>query len=224
VAPRWSSATVNDVAAPVDGGAAEGMASIEAGPAPGSTGSGDVLTNPSGEILGLRDHTAQLPTVRTAGATGPVLSGAGRSGTPTALLDTDSESRSGAADPIGVATTTTPTDEVFLPAELVVGVATDLARYGHDRHGWLGISGETASGSASTPVAGARVITVEASGPAHGILLPEDVIVGLDQAPIRTMAELRSRLYVLAAGTVVHVTVVRDGAEKSLAVTLSPDR
>ncbi|MGH9082413.1 MAG: S1C family serine protease [Acidimicrobiales bacterium] len=137
--------------------------------------------------------------------------------------------------------------QAYLPAPLVVGVARQLATSGTVRHGWLGIEGQdappgqptTTSVSSTTapsttapstgepvnsvaPVAGAEVVEVEAGGPSWHAVEPGDVIVALDAQPVRSMAELRSRLYVLAPGSRAVVTVVRAGRAVAVAVHLSP--
>ena len=65
-------------------------------------------------------------------------------------------------------------------------------------HGWLGVEGTDAPGGA-----GAKVAHGAAGGPAAGRLQPGQVIVAVDALPVRTMAELRARLYVLPPGTAV---------------------
>ena len=95
----------------------------------------------------------------------------------------------------------------FLPANLVVGVADALRSGDKVVHGWLGISGgDAATGS------GAAVESVTTGGPAdHARIVPGQVIEAVDAAPVRTMAELRSRLYVLAPGSAVSLSVTRPG-------------
>jgi S1-C subfamily serine protease len=64
------------------------------------------------------------------------------------------------------------------------------------------------------------VHTVVASGPAARLLRAGEVIVALDALPVRTMAELRARLYVLGPGTVVAVSVHNGDATRVVDVTL----
>jgi S1-C subfamily serine protease len=129
----------------------------------------------------------------------------------------------GAAAPAG--------SKTFLPSMFVVGVAHDLAGSNQVDHGWLDISGDDAplhqapdatGASVDADVrGGAEVVSVQPGGASRGILRPRDVIVSIDGQPVRTMAELRSRLYVLGAGSRVSVGVVRAGTTRSFAVTLS---
>jgi S1-C subfamily serine protease len=65
------------------------------------------------------------------------------------------------------------------------------------------------------------VHTVVASGPAARLLRAGEVIVAVDSLPVRTMAELRARLYVLGPGTVVAVSVHDGNVTRVVDVTLS---
>ena len=90
----------------------------------------------------------------------------------------------------------------FLPTQLVVGVADDLRSGNKVVHGWLGVEGT------DQPGGGAKVVQVQAGSPAaHGGLQAGQVIVGVNSMPVRTMAELRSRLYVLAPGTSISLSL-----------------
>jgi len=105
--------------------------------------------------------------------------------------------------------------EVFLPADLVVGVSLDLAAGGTVSHGWLGIDGGPARAAG-----GAVIESVDPSGPAGGVLAQGDVIVAIDGTPVRTMADLRSRLYMLPAGSPVWLRVDRNGTLATMEVGL----
>jgi S1-C subfamily serine protease len=101
----------------------------------------------------------------------------------------------------------------FLPTELVLGVADDLRSTGRVAHGWLGVAG-------TTNAAGALVVSILAGSPAAGHLQAGDVIVGVDDAPVRSMAELRARLYVLAPNDTVTLSVLRGTVRQDVDVTL----
>jgi serine protease DegS len=104
----------------------------------------------------------------------------------------------------------------FLPTQLVVGVADDLRSRARVVHGWIGVEGtDLANGG------GAKIVTVKANGPAAGRLQSGQVIVAVDSQPVRTMAELRARLYVLPPGAPVTVSVEGPGATHAVSVTLS---
>jgi putative serine protease PepD len=115
-----------------------------------------------------------------------------------------------------------PGDEVFLPAPLLLGVSSELATTGKVRHGWLGVSGQDAPSAAGTAIpVGALLVSVNAQGPAASVLRPGDVVQAVGVEPVRSMAELRSRLYVLAPGTPVRLVVLRDHTKMTVEVELS---
>jgi S1-C subfamily serine protease len=103
----------------------------------------------------------------------------------------------------------------FLPSDLVVGVADDLRSEDRVVHGWLGVQGTDAPDGG-----GARVAEVQSGGPASHVLQVGQLIVAVDSIPVRTMAELRARLYVLAPGTPVTLSVQQPGEPKVVDVTL----
>ncbi|MDA8357097.1 MAG: PDZ domain-containing protein [Actinomycetota bacterium] len=107
---------------------------------------------------------------------------------------------------------------VFLPASLVLGVARDLADWGRIRHGWLDVVGRD---TASQGIRGALVVKVKRGGASAHVLRPGDVIVQIDGSPVRSMAELYSRLYILGPGQTVNLEIIRDGKGREVAVTLS---
>jgi len=132
------------------------------------------------------------------------------------------------------------TREVFLPSQLVLGVAHDLVTSGHVVHGWLGVScrddvprgsdpsaqggsSGTANAAAKTSRGvpdGALVVKVQPHSPATKELHAGDVITSVDGAPVRSTAELKTRLYVLDPGASVHLEVLRGGHERPLDVAL----
>jgi serine protease Do len=93
----------------------------------------------------------------------------------------------------------------FLPATLVIGVSNQLALDGTVRHGWLDLSGDDAV------IGGVLVGSVDPRGAAAGMLESGDVIESISGEPVRSMAELRTRLYVLPPGASVALDVVRHG-------------
>jgi putative serine protease PepD len=103
----------------------------------------------------------------------------------------------------------------FLPSDLVVGVADDLRSQDRVVHGWLGVQGTDAPNGA-----GAQVAEVQSSGPASGVLHVGQLIVAVDSTPVRTMAELRARLYVLPPGTSITLSVQQAAGTKVVDITL----
>jgi S1-C subfamily serine protease len=104
----------------------------------------------------------------------------------------------------------------FLPTQLVLGVADDLRSSGHVRRGWLGITGSDAVGQTGVDVA--RVMP---GSPAAGHLHAGEVIADLNSVPIRTMADLRGRLYVLSPSTPVTLSVRQGSYSDVVGLTLS---
>jgi len=104
----------------------------------------------------------------------------------------------------------------FLPAQLVLGVADDLRSRGRVNQGWLGITGSDSAGQAGVDVA-----QVTPGSPAAGRLHAGDVIAGLNSVPVRTMADLRGRLYVLPPSTPVTLSVRTGSTSADVGVTLS---
>jgi S1-C subfamily serine protease len=127
---------------------------------------------------------------------------------------------------------------VFLPAQLVFGVAFQLVASGEVDHGWFGI--ETSNPAAAfTPGAtvvastsatersavptteGALVDSVQEDGPAElAGLLPGDVITAIDGQTVHSSAELFSLLYPDPPGTQLAVTFERDGTVATTTVAL----
>ncbi len=105
----------------------------------------------------------------------------------------------------------------FLPAELVWGVADQLISTGHVDPGSLGIT----SADTEDPV-GALVTSVVPGGPAAVAGLEvRDVVTAVDSYPVRSPAELDTRLYADPPGTQVTVTVDRAGATLTRMVDLA---
>lgn len=193
----WTTGTIRSVDTTVLQGSAVGMAGIEAATGSRPSIAGEALLDPAGRVLGILDSAG---------------SGHGK-------------------------------DKVFLPSQLVVGVAKSLAMSGRVDHGWLGIEGGDAPTSAITtttsvtdirstptreadagqrrPGGGALVEAVEPNGASVGLLQPGEVIRSIDGQPVRTMAELRDRLYVLPPGARVVLGVSSRGSTTSVAVDLA---
>jgi S1-C subfamily serine protease len=120
---------------------------------------------------------------------------------------------------------------VFLPADLVIGVATQLIATGSVQHGWLGVdasdlstpnspAGATTASTAAT--GGALVDTVQPDGAAAraGIQVG-DSIVDIDGRSVRSLADLRTRLYAEPPGATVTVTYDRNGSTATVGVELT---
>ncbi len=191
-AALWANGSVQSVATAIQGGDAAGLAALTTGATVVPAMPGEALLDSTGRVIGILDSS------------GRPASGGG--------------------------------EEVFLPSQLVVGVADALAQRGYVQHGWLDVKGRdapasstkttvTAADSVTTTAGpasdGAQVVAVGAPGPSANALEPGDVIDSLDGAPVRSMAELRSRLYVLGPGSSVHLGVERQGTTLDVDVTLA---
>jgi S1-C subfamily serine protease len=108
-------------------------------------------------------------------------------------------------------------DRWFLPMSLVVGVSNELENMGRVRHGWLGVTDQSAQGSA-----GAQVAWVDPKGAAARALRVGDVIVRIDGWFVHSSADLRSMLYVMAPGTRVSVEAMRGTKVIHSVVELAP--
>lgn len=83
-------------------------------------------------------------------------------------------------------------------------------------HGWMGVRASTA------PEDGARILAVDEGGPASVAGIgPGDVVRAVDAAPVGTLADLARLLDAAGPGTTVTLEVHRDGAVRSVAVTLA---
>jgi S1-C subfamily serine protease len=136
------------------------------------------------------------------------------------------------------------TVSVFLPAELVLGVAQQLVASGAVVHGWLGVhtsdAHPTATTAANTPAApvttgavapsvttdaGARLDSIDVDSPASlGELAVGDVITAIGGSRVRSSAELQTRLYPDRPGTTLQVAFTRAGVPMTTVVVLAgPD-
>jgi putative serine protease PepD len=110
---------------------------------------------------------------------------------------------------------TAGSSSTYLPTQLVLGVADDLRSSGRVVHGWLGVEGATAPGTV-----GAHVAALMAGSPAAGLLEPGDVVVAVGSTPIRSMADLRASLYVMAPKSTVGLSVLNGATTHVVDVTL----
>jgi len=125
----------------------------------------------------------------------------------------------------------TSTMAVFLPAELVLGVARQLVDWGTVDHGWLGVQTSDAvsttvtastSNGATPPLIGARLDSIESQSPAaDSDLEPGDVITAIDSSSVHSDTELRTRLYAEPPGETLQVTFDRDGVSMTTSVMLA---
>jgi S1-C subfamily serine protease len=114
-----------------------------------------------------------------------------------------------------------------VPGEQAVVSADQIIEQGFVRHPLLGISGidvspEVAEQFGLEASRGAVVEGVqEGTGAADSGIRSGDIITEVDGEPLATMAQLVAEVRSRAPGDVVELTIVRDGDELELSVTLS---
>jgi membrane-associated protease RseP (regulator of RpoE activity) len=109
---------------------------------------------------------------------------------------------------IGMVTNVTGKALVASPGWLVDVVSRDLIADGRVVHGWLGVTGETVSTSATGSAV--EVISVTPGGAAAKAgVKPGDLIEGVNGEPIRSMSAMVAALYVLPPNRAIVLNVVR---------------
>ncbi|WP_439573545.1 Do family serine endopeptidase [Phreatobacter sp.] len=113
-----------------------------------------------------------------------------------------------------------------IPAETTQNVIASLREHGSVQRGWIGVqiqqvTPEIAEGLRLSKPEGALVAGIQPDSPAASSdLKPSDVIVGVNGEPIRNARELSRRIAGVRPGTEVRLTVMRDGAERTVTMTL----
>lgn len=113
-----------------------------------------------------------------------------------------------------------------IPSETTQTVVAALREGGSVARGWIGvqiqaITPEIAESLKLPKAEGALVAGVQAGSPAASAdIKPSDVIVAVDGQPVRDARELTRRIGAVRPGTTVRLTVLRDGAERALPLTL----
>jgi S1-C subfamily serine protease len=169
-----------------------------------SGGAGIALDSSAATVTSVAAAIENGPARGLAGITAHVV-GSGTPGEP--LLDD-------AGDVVGILCN--PENATFLPSAFVLAVADELRSSGHVSRGFLGIEGTNALGGP-----GAVVETVSSNGPLAGRLHHGEVIVAVDGQPVRSMAELSSRLYTLAPGTGVQLSIDNGTQKSTVSATLT---
>jgi S1-C subfamily serine protease len=188
-----------------------------------------IASGPANGLAAITSVSAAPTSFSTAPASAPSsLLGSTSSSTSTSTCDSPSAPATLAGEPllnaagavVGILYAPGPAagaPTTFLPSGLVVGVADDLRSRQRVRHGWLGVSGADAANGD-----GAMVQAVDPKGPAAGHVAAGEEVVGVDGSPVRTMAELRQRLYVLDPGEAVTLSLVQPDGHWAVAdVTLA---
>jgi len=119
-----------------------------------------------------------------------------------------------------------------IPSNLVKTVVAELEQNGHIERGYLGVmsqklSPEIASALRLAHPDGALVAEVEPNGPAAKAgLKPGDVVTAVNGTAVNDPRALARQVAALHPGTSATVSILRDGAEKSLQMTTAvlPDK
>ena len=113
-----------------------------------------------------------------------------------------------------------------VPTELAQNIVNQLIEFGETRRGWLGVriqpvTDEVAESLGLDSVRGALVSGVVKGGPVDdGSIKAGDVILTFDGVPVREMRDLPRVVAESPVGKAVDVTVLRDGKEETVKVTL----
>ena len=132
-------------------------------------------------------------------------------------VNTAIASRTGGSQGIGFA----------IPSTTVTSVADQLLEFGEVRIGYLGVVGQTVDPDIAElyglPVdTGAVIVELDPEGPAgEAGLEVGDIVVDIDGEEVTTMADLAGRIQQRSPDEDVEVTVIREGEELSVTVTLA---
>jgi S1-C subfamily serine protease len=115
-----------------------------------------------------------------------------------------------------------------IPASRARRVVDDLLRFGRVRPLWMGVVFRSVSahgkdvlpGSVQRGILVRKVLTDSPAG--HAGLRPGDLVIEVEDKPVRSVAQLRTRVASMSAGGSLRLTVV--GAQGQSAVTLTPTR
>ena len=116
-----------------------------------------------------------------------------------------------------------------IPINLAKKVLNDIQKYGAVKRGFVGVSFRELNPDVAEELklntsTGLYVNTLVAGGGAEQAgIKPGDIIEKVDGNPIYESSDLQERVGELQPGDKVHLTVLRDGAEKEFTVTLKAD-
>jgi len=115
-----------------------------------------------------------------------------------------------------------------LPLEVVSEVVSALVAHGRIRRGYLGIGSQPTRIAESlraklsqSQETGLLIVGVEPDSPAaKGGMLVGDILIGIDEAPIRDTRDLQAQLDGEIVGNAIRVNVLRGGEPATLTVTV----
>lgn len=112
-----------------------------------------------------------------------------------------------------------------IPSAIAMPIAEQLIETGTAGHATLGIDARSMPDVGPSPLLGVFVAGVDADGPAaRAGLQTGDVITMIGEAPVRSLDDLVLALLGKRDGDTAEVTFVRDGGERTVAVTLTAAR
>lgn len=113
-----------------------------------------------------------------------------------------------------------------IPVNEVVNVVSQLLSSGHVVHAHLGLVTSDATVTEGTvQISGAGIRTVSSGGPADSAgLRTDDLITAIDGTPVPSTEGLVGQVRALSVGKVAHLTVIRNGQNLVIPVTLGEAR
>ncbi|MCW3999582.1 MAG: trypsin-like peptidase domain-containing protein [Candidatus Bathyarchaeota archaeon] len=116
-----------------------------------------------------------------------------------------------------------------IPSNTILREIGSLVNSGsYNGHSYLGVTGtdmsyRSAQDTGATVTYGWRIASIARGGPSDGALTVDDIIIGMNNQTIKNNDDLASYLEQnTSPGDVINLTVVRDGSQISVAVTLGP--
>ncbi|GAB3556999.1 S1C family serine protease [Spelaeicoccus albus] len=110
-----------------------------------------------------------------------------------------------------------------IPIDLAADISKQLIEHGKAEHPFLGITLQTSQVHVGGAVHGsAKVISVvKGSGAAQGGVQKDDQIIAINKTPVNDADSLIALIQSQKVGSTIKITVVRDGAKKTLDVKLT---
>lgn len=108
-----------------------------------------------------------------------------------------------------------------IPSEIASRVVAELRNKGRIERGWLGIAVEDTPTAAGGQATGIKIAGVDRAGPAmRGGLVAGDIVVAVNGERVDTARGLIRTIAALPPGTTIHLTVLRQGRDVEVPVTV----